>query len=344
MLAGYKTLVRLALNAYPSCLQAQVRCSSSSNKLFQVQPGSPSLSTSAKVSLEPSEEVTTSNSQLESSHNNSDVKESSNPRTRQTAQRELEDTFTPFRYVYPEFLPDPNLKFRNRIKEKLERLDMLHRRSQVDIPEFYVGSIMSVTVSDVNAPGKTTTFVGICMQREFTGLKSNFTLRNVVDGMGIEICYDLYNPTIQNITCLRLEKRLDDNLRYLRDAPLEYSTFPFDMTPEVKNPDAPVPINPLKIKLNPRPWTAKWHLWDLKGIEDVSHTLEDWQLRKLKTWKFLTGDEVKNVDLMKTYRSTIPVEEQVEIYSEFAPQLVSISQSMKKQKRKRTFSKPTKSA
>lgn len=43
-------------------------------------------------------------------------------------------------------------------------------------------------------------------------------------------------------------------------------------------------------------------------------------------------------------RSTIPVEEQVEIYSEFAPQLVSISQSMKKQKRKRTFSKPTKSA
>lgn len=46
---------------------------------------------------------------------------------------------------------------------------------------------MSVTVSDVNAPGKTTTFVGICMQREFTGLKSNFTLRNVVDGMGNSI-------------------------------------------------------------------------------------------------------------------------------------------------------------
>lgn len=36
-------------------------------------------------------------------------------------------------------------------------------------------------------------------------------------------------------------------MRYLRDAPLEYSTFPFDMTPEVKNPDAPVPINPLKV-------------------------------------------------------------------------------------------------
>ena len=66
-------------------------------------------------------------------------KEKSLARNRITAQKELEDAFTPFRYVYPEFLPDPNLKYRNKIKEKLERLDMLHRRSHVDIPEFYVG-------------------------------------------------------------------------------------------------------------------------------------------------------------------------------------------------------------
>jgi len=64
--------------------------------------------------------------------------------------------------------------------------------------------------------------------------------------LGVEICYDLYNPTIQNITCLKLEKRLDDTLRYLRDAPPEYSTFPFDMPQELRNPDAPVPVNPLK--------------------------------------------------------------------------------------------------
>lgn len=44
-----------------------------------------------------------------------------------------------FRHVYPEFLPDPNPKWRNSLREKLERADMLQRRNQIDIPEFYVG-------------------------------------------------------------------------------------------------------------------------------------------------------------------------------------------------------------
>jgi len=41
--------------------------------------------------------------------------------------------------VYPEFLPDPNLEWRNKIREKLERIDMIKRRTNIDIPEFYVG-------------------------------------------------------------------------------------------------------------------------------------------------------------------------------------------------------------
>lgn len=35
----------------------------------------------------------------------------------------------------------------------------------------------------------------------------------------------MYDPTIIRIEVLRLEKRLDDELLYLRDAPQEYSTF-----------------------------------------------------------------------------------------------------------------------
>jgi large subunit ribosomal protein L19 len=41
--------------------------------------------------------------------------------------------------VYPEFLPDPIVSRRNRLREKLERMDMLNRRAEIDIPEFYVG-------------------------------------------------------------------------------------------------------------------------------------------------------------------------------------------------------------
>lgn len=33
-----------------------------------------------------------------------------------------------YRFVYPEFLPDPKIEWRNLVKEKLERADMLNRR------------------------------------------------------------------------------------------------------------------------------------------------------------------------------------------------------------------------
>lgn len=48
------------------------------------------------------------------------------------------------RHVYPEFLPDPNPKWRNTLREKLERADMLKRRNNIDIPEFYVGEFMLI--------------------------------------------------------------------------------------------------------------------------------------------------------------------------------------------------------
>lgn len=86
-----------------------------------------------------------------------------------------------YRHVYPEFLPDPKIEFRNRIREKLERSDMIARRTQVDIPEFYVGSILAVTSSDKHTPGKNIRFTGICIKREGCGLRAKFILRNVID-------------------------------------------------------------------------------------------------------------------------------------------------------------------
>lgn len=111
----------------------------------------------------------------------------------------------------------------------------------------YTGSIMSVTVADVNSPNKTTKFVGICIQRGGSGLRAWFILRNVVDRQGIEILYEMYCPLIQKIEVLRLERRLDESLLYLRDALPEYSTFPLDMEPERRLDNSFVPINPLKV-------------------------------------------------------------------------------------------------
>lgn len=71
---------------------------------------------------------------------------------------------------------------------------------------------------------------------------------------GVEIMYDMYNPTIQKFEVLRLEKRLDDELLYLRDALPEYSTFPFDLTPENLPEGAEVPINPLQVRESGSYW------------------------------------------------------------------------------------------
>ncbi|KAL3266607.1 hypothetical protein HHI36_010771 [Cryptolaemus montrouzieri] len=246
--------------------------------------------------------------------------------------------FTEYRYIYPEFLPSPEIKFRNAIREKLERKDMVARRTQIAIPEFYVGSILSVLTSDLHSPGKTEKFVGICIKREGCGLRAKFILRNVIDHEGVEVLYEMYDPTIQKIEVLRLEKRLDDELLYLRDALPEYSTFDVNMEAELLTEGAPVPINPIKIKLKPRPWLERWERKNLQGVEEINVPQHLWDraAKSAKPWE--------KYDLMKTYMNTIPEEEQIEIFDEVKTQLQKLEITRKKMKRKRTFVKPTKLA
>ena len=61
---------------------------------------------------------------------------------------------------------------------------------------------MAVTLSDAYADGLESRFVGICIHRGEPGLYHNFTLRNVIDKQGIEIMYEMYNPTIKKIEVL----------------------------------------------------------------------------------------------------------------------------------------------
>lgn len=67
--------------------------------------------------------------------------------------------------------------------------------------------------------------------------------------LGVEICYELYSPRLRQIEVLKLEKRLDDNLMYLRDALPEYSTFDFDMKPVHFELTGDVPVNPVREEL-----------------------------------------------------------------------------------------------
>lgn len=178
---------------------------------------------------------------------------------------------------------------------------MMKRRNVMEIPEFYVGSIMAVTASDPHAPGKQNRFVGICINRGEVGLRAHFTLRNVIDGQGVEIMYELYNPTVQKIEVLKLEKRLDDELYYLRDAHAQYSTIPFDMAPVPHPPGARVPVSTTKVILNPRPWHERWERQELQGAEFP----EDYITDKMRMQAKNLAQPWEKYDLMKEYRNTI---------------------------------------
>ena len=57
-----------------------------------------------------------------------------------------------------------------------------------------------------------------------------------------------------------------------------------------------------QVTLKPKPWTSKWHLWDLKGIEDISHHLDKKTLKKFEIFKNTRNTEYDKYDLMKSYR------------------------------------------
>jgi len=255
-----------------------------------------------------------------------------------------------YRYIFPEFLPDPHPDFRNSVSEKLQRRDMLARRDLIEIPEFYVGSIMAVTISDNCSPhpNKLSRFVGICIDRGGTGLRAWLILRNVVEGQGIEFMYQMYSPTVVKIEVLRLEKRLDDELYYLRDAPQDYSTVPFDMEAEILPEESSVPVNKTIVKLNPRPWLRKWeqmtghiHGYELTDAWTTPGKIRK-QARAFSENKVEWHQQTLQFDLMRDYRLTIPMEEQDELWEEVGDKLEERDKQMRKVAAKRAFVRPVK--
>jgi len=256
-----------------------------------------------------------------------------------------------FRYIFPEFLPDPNPSFRNSLAEKLQRKDMLARREVIEVPEFYVGTSMAVTIADASSPhpNKLSRFVGLCIDRGGTGVRAWFIIRNVLDGQGIEFMYQIYSPTVVKIEVLRLERRLDDELYYLRDAPQEFSTVPFEMEPEIIPEGSPVPLNQTVVTLNSRPWLRKWdtlqtHLDGFQLPEDAFAT--PGKIRRMER-RYAEGSihwrqQTLQYDLMRDYRNTIQEEEQAEIWEEVGDKLEERDKQMRKVAAKRAFVRPVK--
>src|SRR5256885_8801315 len=85
------------------------------------------------------------------------------------------------------------------------------------VPEFQPGDTLRVGVKVVEGEReRVQTFEGVCIGRKNSGVNSNFTLRKISYGEGVERVFPLYSPRITAIEVVRRGKVRRAKLYYLR--------------------------------------------------------------------------------------------------------------------------------
>ena len=85
------------------------------------------------------------------------------------------------------------------------------------VPEFQAGDTVRVAVKVVEGERtRTQAFEGVCIGRSNKGLNSNFTVRKISYGEGVERVFPLYSPTIAEIAVIRRGDVRRAKLYYLR--------------------------------------------------------------------------------------------------------------------------------
>jgi large subunit ribosomal protein L19 len=86
-----------------------------------------------------------------------------------------------------------------------------------DVPKFNVGDTVKV-FSKIVEGGKERLhgFEGIVIKRQGGGARENFTVRRIVQGVGVERIFVLHSPRVEKITVLRSGKVRRAKLYYLR--------------------------------------------------------------------------------------------------------------------------------
>ena len=73
-----------------------------------------------------------------------------------------------------------------------------------EIPEFRPGDTLRVGVRVVEGERtRVQNFEGVCIARSNRGLNSNFTVRKMSFGEGVERVFPLYSPNVESITVVR---------------------------------------------------------------------------------------------------------------------------------------------
>ena len=86
-----------------------------------------------------------------------------------------------------------------------------------DIPDFRPGDTLRVGVKVVEGDrSRVQNYEGVCIARSNKGMGSNFTVRKISFGEGVERVFPLYSPNIDSITVVRRGVVRRAKLYYLR--------------------------------------------------------------------------------------------------------------------------------
>ena len=85
------------------------------------------------------------------------------------------------------------------------------------VPDFAAGDTLRVSVKVIEGEReRVQAFEGVCIARKNAGVNSNFTLRKISYGEGVERVFPLYSPRITAIEVVRRGKVRRAKLYYLR--------------------------------------------------------------------------------------------------------------------------------
>ena len=101
--------------------------------------------------------------------------------------------------------------------QKLEAEQMAKMTEGKEIPEFGAGDTLRVAVKIREGDReRTQAFEGVCIARANKGISSNFTVRKLSYGEGVERVFPLYGPAVEGIEVVRRGKVRRAKLYYLR--------------------------------------------------------------------------------------------------------------------------------
>lgn len=101
--------------------------------------------------------------------------------------------------------------------EKLEQEQIAKMTEGKEIPEFAAGDTLRVAVKIREGDReRTQAFEGVCIARSNKGISSNFTVRKISYGEGVERVFPLYGPAVEGIEVVRRGKVRRAKLYYLR--------------------------------------------------------------------------------------------------------------------------------